>query len=52
MSAIVKETCEVIWEVLQEFVRAPSSEAEWEGISRQFQQVWNFPHCLGSYACM
>ena len=48
MSEIVKETCEVIWKVLQnECVSAPSSEAEWEGISRQFQQVWNFPHCVG-----
>ena len=42
--------CEIIWEVLQpEFVRAPASEAEWEGIARQFQQIWNFPHCRGKW---
>ena len=45
---IIKETCEVIWSALQpEYVRAPSSECEWRGISKQFEQLWNFPHCIG-----
>ena len=53
VSGIVKQTCEVIWEVLQsEYVRAPLCEGDWEGISRQFEQVWNFPHCIGTTECM
>lgn len=45
---IVKDTCEAIWSTLQpEYVKAPSPEAEWKGISKQFEQLWNFPHCIG-----
>lgn len=45
---IVKETCEVIWTVLQpQYVLAPSSAEEWKGISKQFEQLWNFPNCIG-----
>ena len=29
------------------YVRAPSSVAEWEGVSRDFEHLWNFPHCIG-----
>lgn len=50
VSKILKETCEVLWEVLQPvYVRAPSSEEEWKGISRHFEQIWSFPHCIGIY---
>ena len=48
MCEIVKKTCEVIWKVLKpEYVKAPSSENDWRAISKQFEQLWNFPHCLG-----
>lgn len=48
MSAILKETCGVIWDALQpDYVKVPSSSAEWEGVSREFEQLWNFPHCIG-----
>ena len=41
---IVRETCSVIWQVLcKDFVRAPSTEDEWIGISEQFARLWNFP---------
>ena len=50
MCEIVKQTCEVLWEVLQaEYVKPPSSKEDWKGIATQFQQMWNFPHCVGSY---
>ena len=46
---IVRETCSVIWKVLSPvFVRLPSSEDEWKGISDGFYKQWNFPNCLGA----
>ena len=45
---IVNETCEAMWTALQtQYVKAPSSVAEWIGVSRQFDQMWNFPNCIG-----
>ena len=32
----------------EEFVRAPSTEDEWTGISEQFARLWNFPNCVGA----
>ena len=47
---ILKETCEAIWKVLMpEYVRAPGSMLEWEGVSNQFERIWNFPHCIGEF---
>lgn len=51
--SILKETCEAIWTALQpEYVKAPSCEAEWVRVSRQFEQIWNFPNCLGNTGVM
>ena len=51
VSGILKEICEAIWKVLMsQYVRAPSSTAEWEGVSCQFEQIWNFSHCVGTLA--
>ena len=45
--SILKETCEAIWTVLQpQYVRAPSCSEEWIGVSKQFEQLWNFPNCI------
>ena len=45
---ILKDTCEAIWSVLMpQYVRAPATAIEWEGVSRQFEQMWNVPHCIG-----
>ena len=42
---IVRETCDVLWQLLaEEYVSAPSSAAEWEGVSKEFYLRWNFPH--------
>jgi len=50
VSDILKETCGVIWDVLQpHYVKVPSSSAEWEGVSQEFEQLWNFPHCIGKW---
>ena len=48
--SILKETCEAIWTALKdEYVQAPSCNAEWIGISKQFEQKWNFPKCIGMF---
>ena len=48
MSDILKETCSVLWDVLRpDYVKVPSSPVEWEGVSRDFEQLWHFPHCIG-----
>ena len=31
-----------------DYVRAPSCEVDWQGISRQLEQVCNFPRCNGT----
>ena len=47
---IVRETCDVLWQVMaEEYVSAPSSAAEWEGVSKEFYLRWNFPHCVGTF---
>ena len=47
---IVQETCEAIWNMLSEdYVRAPQCTADWLVVSRQFDQIWNFPNCVGMY---
>ena len=52
VSSIVKETCEVIWDVLKKtHVKTPSCAADWVGISRGFEQLWNFPNCIGTSLC-
>ena len=46
---IVKDACEAIWEALHpDFVRMPSNMEEWLGASRQYEQIWNFPNCIGA----
>ena len=32
-----------------EYVQAPCYNAEWIGISKQFEQKWNFPNCIGMF---
>ncbi len=45
---ILHETCEAIWTVLQpQYVKVPNCEEDWLKISKEFEQMWNFPHCIG-----
>lgn len=49
VSKIIHETCGAIWEALHEiYLRPPKSKDEWLKISQQFEELWNFPHCLGA----
>ena len=46
---IVRETSQAIWDALNTlYVRAPSNQQEWKGISDQFESQWNFPNCVGA----
>ena len=31
-----------------EYQKTPSSTKEWIDISKEFEEEWNFPHCLGA----
>ena len=49
VSGIIRETCSALSTVLQpEYVKAPSSEEDWRDISKEFEKIWNFPHCIGA----
>ena len=47
---IIKETCQVIWNVLSErlYLSVPSTKKEWLNIAAGFHSQWNYPHCLGA----
>ena len=47
---IIGETCKAIWQAVlsKKYIDSPSSEEEWKKISSEFEQRWNFPHCLGA----
>ena len=49
MSKTIRETCEAIWKTLSPiYLRPPSTEQEWKEISDGFEEIWNFPHCIGA----
>ena len=50
MGRIISETCQAIWYVLNKkgFIKAPTSKKEWLDIVIEFDDKWNFPHCLGA----
>lgn len=46
--SIVKETCEIISNVLSTEYLIPSTLNEWKNISTGFWQRWNFPNTIGA----
>ena len=49
VSYIVKGYCKAIVErMVLNFIKVPSTEAEWLDISKRFEEKWNFPHALGA----
>ena len=49
VSGIIDTTCEALWEVLlPHYLQRPSSKEEWKRIAQGFEQLWNFPHCVGA----
>ncbi|XP_023664998.2 uncharacterized protein [Paramormyrops kingsleyae] len=49
LSQIVMETCAAVYQVMKnDFLKTPSTEAEWRTIAQDFEVKWQFPHCLGA----
>ncbi|CAM4725404.1 unnamed protein product [Leuciscus chuanchicus] len=49
ISQIVVETCAALYQVMKEdFLKTPSTEAEWRSIAQDFARKRQFPHCLGA----
>lgn len=45
---VVRETCDAIWDVLGPlYLKTPEVE-DWERISQEFWEQWNFPNCFGA----
>ena len=49
ISKIIKETSNALWETLKEvYLKSPQQVADWKAISKEFENLWNFPHCIGT----
>ncbi|XP_039761859.1 uncharacterized protein LOC120635018 [Pararge aegeria] len=48
IARIVPETCKALISVLNENIKMPNTSEEWMMIERQFDHLWNFPHCIGA----
>ena len=47
--SIIFETCSAIWDEMKgQYLKTPDTEGEWRAVARDFEQTWNFPHCLGA----
>ena len=49
VSKIVSESCEAISDPLKDlYLKPPTCPEDWKAISKDFEEVWNFPHVLGA----
>lgn len=48
VSSIVKETCEVIWLILQPLEMAEPKCEQWIGIAQKYYEKTQFPNCIGA----
>ncbi|KAM7281187.1 uncharacterized protein ISCGN_006155, partial [Ixodes scapularis] len=49
VSNIVADVCPAIYSVLRDdFLKVPSSPAEWKAVAQGYQDLWQFPHCVGA----
>lgn len=49
MYKIIPEVCRAIFEEMRGRYLAFPNVDDWQAISLQFEQRWNFPHVLGMY---
>lgn len=46
---IIPEVCVAIWEKLSSiYMRMPADSEDWKVIAKNFESIWNFPHCIGA----
>jgi len=49
ISNIIGETCEAIWNcTCQEVIPPLKTTEEWLYIAKNFEEKWNFNHCIGA----
>lgn len=48
VAAIVRETCQILWEVLQPIFMPEPSEQMLQTVAQEFWEKWNFPNCVGA----
>lgn len=49
ISRIVREVCGALWLALQKkYMPEPSTKQEWDVISQEYEEEWDFPHALGA----
>lgn len=45
---LIPETCDAIWHVLRPIYMPVQSANDWLNIAEDYENTWNFPHCLGA----
>ena len=48
ISLIISDTCAAIWKRLSEKVFLKPSQENWLKEAKEFEKIWNFPHCIGA----
>ncbi|KAK4872529.1 hypothetical protein RN001_014558 [Aquatica leii] len=48
VSNIIRETTAAIWNALESIVFIKCEESRWCQVAADFDEKWNFPHCLGA----
>uniref|UniRef100_A0A3B3T7M1 DDE Tnp4 domain-containing protein n=1 Tax=Paramormyrops kingsleyae TaxID=1676925 RepID=A0A3B3T7M1_9TELE len=48
VAGIIKDVCEAIWDNLVEEYMPPPDREHWQEFAADFQQLWNFPNCVGA----
>jgi len=47
---IISETCNAIWSELlaASYLKCPTTPKEWKTVAMRFEQLWQFPNCVGA----
>jgi len=49
ISFIISQVCDAIYSVLgPQHLKVPTTQSEWQVIATQFNELWNFPNCIGA----
>ncbi|CAN7937141.1 unnamed protein product, partial [Ixodes hexagonus] len=46
---VVSDVCDALWDILQPlYLTCPQTADEWLRVAAEFEERWNFSHCLGA----
>ncbi|CAH1967990.1 unnamed protein product [Acanthoscelides obtectus] len=48
LGQIIPDTCVALYKVQQKYIKFPNSTEKWKEISKDFENRWNYPHCIGA----